>query len=95
VISLLTDRERVAADIAAWAEAAKKAEHALADVQRRERELHDRLAGLEAREAAAARRESEIAEREQVLRHGAQRVAEATAALKEMRAEVRKSLAAA
>jgi hypothetical protein len=94
IISLLTDRERVAADIREWAEAGKKLEAARKAHDAKERQLNDREADLVARESAAARREGEIAEREVQIRAEAQHVAEAKALLEQTRAELRKAWAA-
>jgi len=95
VISLLTDRERTASDIAAWFEAGKRLEAAHKAHDQRERLLHDREADVIARESAAARREGELAEREVQIRTAAQHLEEQRASLVALKAEVKRGLSAA
>ena len=94
IISLLTDRQRVATDIREWAEAAKKAEHALAELHEREQALARRSQELAAQQQLLDQRLADVAEREQQAQFQLQRAEEAMASLAAMRAELKQKLAA-
>jgi hypothetical protein len=94
IISLLTDRERVAADIREWVEAGKKLEVARAEHEERLREIDTREKALAAAEARLKEEAAQVADQQRQAQFQLQRAEEAMASLKEMRAELKQKLAA-
>jgi hypothetical protein len=95
IISLLTDRQRVAADIERWLEAGKKASHALAELKKHEQELLRRERQAIEQEQALAKREDAVTERERQAENQLRRAEEQRASIAELKAEVKRGLSAA
>jgi hypothetical protein len=96
LIELLTDRgrERLAAQVKAWAEERGKAERAIVEIAKREQALSRREQAAKTREEALQKREADVADREQQAKFQMQRAEQAKAEVAELKADLRKAWAA-
>jgi hypothetical protein len=95
IISLLTDPERVAADIQAWAEAGKKLAIARREHDEAARLIAEREARCALREQAIARAEVDTAARAEAAAAKLQKAEERMAEVADLRADLRKAWAEA
>jgi hypothetical protein len=96
IVNLLSDpqREALAADLRAWAEARNGLEIARAEAVKAEQAVAHRERQAAKHEEVLQKREADLDQREQQVRAAAQHLEQQRAEFAELRAEVRKSLAA-
>jgi hypothetical protein len=91
---MITDREAVAAQIKEWIEERGKAEHALAELKKREQQMLHREQQATKQEEALQKREADVGERERQLTHATTRLEEQRAEFAALKADLHRAWAA-